>query len=217
MLLDFLFPKYCVGCKKFGSYFCQKCLSQLNKVENLICPGCEKGAILGVTHSWCKKRTGLDGLISIFYYRFPIREAIKAFKYSFVSDLNNTLVSYLANEIKEEKFKAATLSWVPLFRVRENWRGFNQSEKLARTLAERLGLVYGDFLERSRDTQPQSLLKGKERVENVKNSFIIKDSPKGQKILIIDDVWTTGATLRECAITLKKAGAEEVWGLTLAR
>lgn len=119
---------------------------------------------------------------------------------------------------------------VPLHKFRENWRGFNQAALLGREFAKRFGFKFSDkILERIRDTQPQVELKGKKRRKNIKGAFSLNEKlhPRGEKslhpggvklnFLLIDDVWTTGSTLRECGRVLKKAGASKVWALTLAR
>lgn len=108
---------------------------------------------------------------------------------------------------------------VPLHFTREIGRGFNQSELLGKGLAGRLSLVYkDDLLYRPSKTNSQVELSKLERAENVRGAFKVGDkrSVKGAKILIIDDVITTGATVKECAKVLKRAGAKEVWALALA-
>lgn len=112
---------------------------------------------------------------------------------------------------------------VPLHWRRLNWRGFNQSEVLGKLMSARLKTRFApDLLIRKKYTQPQVKLKGKERKENIQDAFII--NPRYQKLeigywelVIFDDVWTTGATLKTCGQVLKEAGAKKVWGMTLAR
>jgi len=114
---------------------------------------------------------------------------------------------------------------VPLHKFRENWRGFNQAVLLGREFARRFGFKFSDrILERAVDTRPQVELKGKKRRENVKGAFSLNSGIESRgkmlsqrQLLLIDDVWTTGSTLRECGKVLKKAGAGKVWALTLAR
>lgn len=123
---------------------------------------------------------------------------------------------------------------VPLHKFRENWRGFNQATLLGREFSRRFGFKFSDkILERIRETKPQVELKGKKRRENIKRAFSLNEKIhprgerslhpggvklfKGKNFLLIDDVWTTGSTLRECGKVLKKAGAGKVWALTLAR
>jgi len=109
---------------------------------------------------------------------------------------------------------------VPLSREQQRRRGFNQSERLAIELGSRLGLpVFAWMLQRIRDTPPQVRLSARERARNVRGAFQAagRDSVADQVVLLVDDVLTTGATLNECARVLKRAGAADVYGITMAR
>lgn len=116
---------------------------------------------------------------------------------------------------------------VPLHPRRYRWRGFNQAANFAKSLSQVTHWPYHpDLLKRSKHTKPQSLLKGDERRQNLLGAFEFNNntSPpsnnsllKNYPILLVDDVWTTGTTLKECAKVLKRNGAEKVWALTLAR
>lgn len=229
-LLDFLFPRCCLGCGEWGRYFCEDCLKDIKPIERQICPVCGKPAISGKTHSRCQTRYSLDGLISIFAYEGVIKEAITKLKYKFVTDLAKELIdltaSYLRTQISNSSFlihNSFTSIPVPLHPRRQRWRGFNQAELLGNKLAEKFGWqVRADVLIRQKHTKPQTKLKGKERKENIKGAF--KINPKitynlkpTTYYLIFDDVWTTGSTLRECGNVLKRARIKQVWGLTLAR
>jgi len=117
------------------------------------------------------------------------------------------------------ELKNFVVTAVPLHFTRLLGRGFNQSELVGKGLADRLNLVYADnILYRSRKTDSQVEKSKSERRENVLNAFKIFDRKlvKNKKILLVDDVITTGATVKECAKVLKRAGAKEVWALTLA-
>lgn len=217
MLLDLLFPKFCVGCHHLGLYFCPQCFAKIKWVQHQICPVCGKTALFGQTHPFCRKKTKLDGLISATNYSFPMRQAVKVFKFSFVSNLGDTLAQIVLSKVEKKSLSDFTLSSVPLYIKRENWRGFNQSEILAQKLAQKLELPYAEVLKRERETKPQANLDSKERIKNVQGVFTSLVSPQGKKILLVDDVWTTGSTLNECARVLKKNGAEKVWALTVCR
>jgi len=140
-------------------------------------------------------------------------------KYKFVKDLAESLVEYVNPKLPSflEKFY---LTPIPLHGGRQRWRDFNQSELLASFLAEKLKLkLKTGILKREKATRAQVNLSREKRKENVKEAFecIDKDSVRGEGFLLFDDVWTSGATLKNCATVLKRAGAEKVWGLTLAR
>ncbi len=229
-ILDLLFPKKCVGCGKLDTYFCKDCISNILQ-KDLICPECERAALGGQTHSFCRKRYGLDGLWSLGIYRGSLQEAIKKLKYGRVSDIAKYLadiifeywVKYeplILEQIDENKKAKWTIIPVPLHWIRDNSRGFNQSAVIGQILSKKLGLAYCDGLKRIRFTKPQVKLKGYDRHDNIRGAFeiskpyILTPIPY---ILLIDDVWTTGSTLRECAYILKKNGAKLVWAITLAR
>jgi len=231
-LLDILFPKKCVGCRKEGSYFCQDCIANILQ-KDLICPQCEDLAISGQTHSMCKRRFGLDGLWSLGIYQGPLKIAIQKLKYepSLVRDfapvLMEILIKYwldyqpfILDLIKKSKGVGWTVIPVSLHWFKENNRGFNQSKLIGQLLSKKLGLAYCDGLKRVRYTTSQVKLKRKNRKSNIKDAFEISKSYTLNPmpyVLLIDDVWTTGSTLRECCYVLKRAGAKKVWALTLAR
>jgi len=219
MLLDFFFPRRCLGCGQWGHYFCQECVKKIKLIERTICPVCGQAAIGGKTHPHCQTKYSLDGLTSIFVYDGLIKGAIGQLKYKFITDLAEELISL----VPKSKFysEANTLIPLPLHSRRQRWRGFNQAELLGRIMAKKFDwAVRQEVLERYRYTQPQVKLKGQERKKNIRGAFRIKSKVKMEKqfkVILFDDVWTTGSTLREAGQVLKRAGAKEVWGLTLAR
>lgn len=229
-LLDLLFPKKCFGCKKPGGYLCISCQQGILQTE-LVCPKCEKLAVGGQTHPICRRRFGLDGLWSLGAYKDPLRTVIKKLKYSYIEELGLILTDltleywarfepYLLEKIKKDGGQNWIVIPVPLHWYRENYRGFNQSSLIGKQLALKLGLKYVDALKRTKYTSPQVKLKSSQRYQNTKNAFEITKPYTLNPIpfvLLIDDVWTTGATLKECCYILKRAGAKQVWALTIAR
>jgi competence protein ComFC len=230
LILDLFFPKKCVGCKKIGSYFCAGCIQNIKQTD-LVCPKCEKLSIGGVTHLVCRRKFGLDGLWSLGVYSEPLRGAIQKLKYRYIEEASEILVNitleywarwqpFLLDEIKKSQGQDWIVVPVPLHWYRQNQRGFNQSALIAKALAQKLGLKYLEVLKRTKKTKQQAKLLSHERSQNIKNAFEITDSSllsSNPNILLIDDVWTTGSTLRECCFILKKNGAKKVWALTLAR
>ncbi|MCL5784452.1 MAG: ComF family protein [Patescibacteria group bacterium] len=226
-LLDLIFPKFCVGCHKWGTYLCSSCINHITQNE-LICPICTRPAIGGAVHPLCKRKCGLDGLWSLGSYRGVMQKAIKKLKYRFVTDLaevlTNLMIEYWARyeaqfleEIKKDRGEGWVIVPVPLHPKRQKYRGFNQSALLGQLLSKKLGLGYQDVLKRLRYTKPQAQLSGAERRKNLKNVFALANSSLSSNILLIDDVWTTGSTLKECCYVLKRGGAKKVWAITLAR
>lgn len=241
-LLDFLFPKFCVGCGKWGIYFCPKCINNITQT-NLVCPNCERPSIGGKTHPLCQKKYGLDGLWNLGVYQDPLRKAIGKLKYKLVLEiavsLADLMVLYWAKhtpQFFEEIKKGGVENWaiipVPLHTKRQNFRGFNQTESIGKLLSKKLGLGYLEALKRTRHTKQQVGLRGKARYQNIRGAFAIDPSivslSRDDKLrsknytqlvncLLIDDVWTTGSTLKECCYELKRNGAKKVWAITLAR
>lgn len=196
---------------------------------DLVCPFCEKASIGGFTHPMCKRRYGLNGLWSLGVYQDPLKKAIQKLKYKWIVELAEVLVDItidywaryqplLLEQIKKDKGKGCIIVPVPLHFIRQNWRGFNQSSLLGKSLAKKLGLNYQESLKRIKNTTPQVKLSMDKRRDNIKNAFALAEPcTLTPDILLIDDVWTTGATLKECCFILKKGGAKSVWALTLAR
>lgn len=233
LLLALLYPRRCLSCGKFGEYICQSCSFKINLVDKNICPVCERPAVAGKTHPRCQTKYSLDGLTSIFFYQGVVREAIKKIKYKpFAFDISQNLASLALEKIAQDPLfsffgqvlkKKPFLVPIPLHPSRERKRGFNQSEVFGKILGQDWDLpVIKDLLLRKRVTKPQVRLKGKARRENVKGAFKINSNYNLQiksykNILLFDDVWTTGATLRTASNVLKRGGVKFVWGLTLAK
>ena len=223
-ILDLLFPKRCVGCRRIGAYFCHTCQKSIAYTQ-LICPVCEKPAIDGRTHPKCQTRYTLDGLTSFFHYDGIIRQAIKTVKYRLVSDLAQEFIGLIPSsslQLPIHNYQSSIFIPIPLHPEKKRFRGFNQTEVLGRILAKRLGVsVRSDILKRVIKTLPQVEMKErKKRLKNMEGVFAVNQLAMKQynneTILLFDDVFTTGATLRSAASVLKRAGAKKVWGIVLA-
>jgi len=219
LLIDFIYPKRCVGCDLHGVFLCDDCRECFDYADQ-ICPECCEGSVVGWVHEKCRKRWGMDGLIAVYEYREEkMRKVIDEIKYGFNRELVSELVEKMVFEFGE---KFDLIVPVPLYFYRENWRGFNQAEEIARGVGEGSGLKLANVLKRIRNTKQQSSLETKkERIENMKKAFVVKDEFKKiltrKRVLLVDDVFTSGAGMRECCKALKKAGVEMVWGFVLAR
>lgn len=224
--LDIFFPKYCLGCGRHGSYFCPECLSKLQVLPQ-ICPVCEQGSIYGQTHSFCQTKYSLDGLISFYPFGGIIRQAIHKLKYQLVTDLKDELFSLILREAKQQiglsnflKQSQPIVIPIPLYWRKENLRGFNQSSLLGQAIAKEFNLKFSDqILLRQKSGPSQTKLTMQERKKNVKDVFTVSSLISGLRFnaLIVDDVWTTGATLKTAGNLLKRHGAQKVWAITLAR
>ena len=163
-------------------------------------------------------------MIAIWAYEGVVRKAILALKYKFAGDVSKEIVSLAASELVNEKFELGkyVLVPIPLHKKRENWRGFNQSFELGRGISVKMGWeVAGNVLSRVENTPPQARLKRQERLQNIRGKYAVnKDNLEvlnGKTVVLLDDVWTTGATMVEAGKTLRKAGIGNVWGMVVAR
>lgn len=231
-ILDTLFPLRCLGCRTKGAWLCPPCEYQIPLRTEQHCPLCLKRVTpSGEVCFDCRDTTSpaLDGVFVASYYRNSILpHAIHTYKYRFIPDIALPLASLLKTALERNRLPLPdSVIPVPLHRRRLRFRGFNQSELLARALAPLLapGLelpVLTDVLLRTRYTKPQMKTDSREeRLHNLKNAFtIVKDKEetiKGKSLWLIDDVATTGTTLEECAKLLKQHGAKTVFGIVLAR
>lgn len=223
-LVDILFPKTCLECKKPGEYVCSNCVLKV-KHSKPICPICKKASIDGITHVKCKKPQGLDGLTSVWEYRGVIRKALLGLKYKFAKEISEELADYICLYLKSEITALpnnTVLVPVPLHRRRKNWRGFNQVGVIGELLSKKMAWEFkNNLLIRKISKRPQTELKGEERRKNVRGVFSLNrtylPTANYQSLIIFDDVYTTGSTLKEAGKVLKRNGAKKVWGLTVAR
>ncbi len=227
-LLDFIFPKTCFGCGQTGAYICSSCVNFFKVINEPVCPMCHQKSRGGATHPRCRKPLGLDGLVSIFAYQGLSKRVIAKLKYRLVTAAFPEMIEAVVSLGDLSQFVEG--QWlivpVPLHASRQRWRGFNQAEYLGQAFAAYLRLAYeASLLVRHKRTKPQMSLRGQDRAANIKDAFSL--NPKldrealslwrANAIVLVDDVYTTGATMKEAAKTLKRNGFKTVWGLTLAR
>ncbi|MFH1910317.1 MAG: ComF family protein [bacterium] len=215
-LSDFVFPKSCALCPNHGEIVCKDCE---NKLERAIprCIVCSRNNILGRTCPSCQKKNAPKLTVSIFSYQKGAKNLIKSFKYEDITSLKGFFAKRLADIIKNlPDYKDYTIVPIPLASSRKRFRGYNQSELLTREASKILKLPFCKALKRVELRQPQALSASKlQRMKNIKGVFISAgQSP--EKVLLLDDVITTGATMREAAKILKRAGAQEIISCSVA-
>lgn len=227
-LLDLLFPKFCLNCNKEGSYLCQDCFSLIDIFKRQYCPFCSypKVVLDGKTCISCRKSKKLTGLYcSASYDNFIVKKLINQFKYRpYIKELAKPLafliMAHLINLNNLPDFKEFILIPVPLHKKKLKQRGFNQANEIGKELSDKLKIpIFNNVLIKIKQTPAQVELKKEQREKNIKGVFICQKSELvgGKKILLIDDIFTTGATMEECARVLKTAGAKEIWGMVVAR
>lgn len=155
--------------------------------------------------------------VAVHFGRGPVRQLIHELKYGGLTELARFLGEMLVSSAQYNELSGSVVIPVPLHLNRLASRGFNQAELLAREVAERLNLSCQLLLARSKDTTSQVYLTREQRLGNVRGAFVAKGDVENKRILLIDDVITTGATLEECARALKQARARQVWALVVAR
>lgn len=229
-ILDTLFPVSCISCGKDDEWICEKCLNKISFKNIQVCPYCEKRITPnGYTCFECKKKYSLDGLLVAASYKDKfVSQAIHLYKYRFAEKISEPLGKIILESLRQSEMPLPDMIIpIPLHPRRLRWRGFNQSELLAEYLGQKItpGFpieVSNNLIRRIRYTEPQMKIKNKlQREKNIRNAFEItqknSDKIKNKRVLLVDDVITTGATIFECAKMLKKSGANEVFAIVIAR
>ena len=220
-MVDFFFPRHCVGCGATGDFLCASCCQGLPRLLAPFCNKCGRPESSGGLCPTCwGRQTEIDGIRSPFRFDGVVRQAIHELKYHNLKAISGRLAELLAIYLQSSPVSGDVLVTVPLHPRRMRQRGYNQSELLARELGRLVALpVIQDCLIRIKDGLHQAKTATvDDRRTNVADAFTCRDRRlSGRHVLLVDDVCTSGATLEACAVALKAAGAVSVWGLTLAR
>ncbi len=219
-----IFPKKCLGCGKTGSFICKKCELGL-EVSNLRCPVCSKPSLTGKS---CDKCDGvLDGLVTVWKFNGLAREGIHWFKFKGARDVIVDFVELAGRYINDSpsRFREfgefvflddVVFSFVPSSEKRRKKRGYNQAEIISSEVSKLFRKESVRLLSKVRDTKPQVELSREERLDNLDGIFSFVGDNVPERVVLVDDVVTTGSTLSECAKVLKRAGVSEIWGFALA-
>ncbi len=208
LIINWLFPRNCFGCGKGDRYLCSFCEAKIKNGELI-------------------KKDGFEGIISIYKYDGLIKNIIEKIKYGFVSDTVEEMAEKMARKLKldypnivrywqKEKY---SLIPIPLHEQRLRWRGFNQSEILTEKLSKILKLKWrNNLIIRKLKIKSQAKIKNREeKWKNMTDVFQVVNNKKiPKKIILIDDVITSGATMTAALKTLKNSGVNLSWALTLA-
>ncbi len=230
-VVDLFYPPHCAVCSApFGegerAFLCSDCESRIERIDQThvcrcglplpevldLCPQCatEGERVFEQIRSfgWYEEREDPDHVLSAL---------IKIFKYGGERALAPLLAKYLDEAGRSLRPQIEQITFVPMRPKAERERGFNQAELLARELGKLWGIPVVRALEKIKDTKPQASLSHDARQENIRGAFRLAKFIPCASILIVDDVYTTGATLHECARTLKESGMTQIYGLTVAR
>ncbi len=214
-VLYFFFPPVCGICGKIGtSYLCPNCQNQIQNAT----------IFLNQIQDYRKDQTKyFDFHAYLFSYEAPIREKILQYKFEEQGYLVNLFSEFL---VKNEKICGFLKNYdiitsVPMTKKKVKQRGYNQSQLLASKMVNKIPdlILEKQILVKYKENKTQSSLNKLQRLENVKNVYKVQNTAKikEKKVLLFDDIYTTGATVNECAKVLKQAGAKEVGILTIAK
>lgn len=215
-----LFPEFCLFCQKEGRRVCGGCASFVLEKAGPVCPFCHSFNGEGKTCDNCLAATFLDGVTSLGLYHQPVlRRLVQDWKFNGDQTAEKILKKFITEQ--RPLFILPPLDWyivaIPLHPARQRERGFNQAEVVARAVAQEINGEYLDLLFRVEWTDPQAARGSAERSIGDLDGIFQATGLVPPRVLVCDDVFTSGATMDAAAKALKEAGADIVWGFTLAR
>lgn len=213
-----LFPPRCAACGRPGAAICQPCLATATRLAHPQCRQCTRPLTYGDQCARCRlEQRRIDHLFVPYAYTPPILQAVHRFKYANKRYLAADLAA-LASAVLPSNLQVDLVVPVPLASSRERQRGYNQGRLLAAEIARHLDRPLDcHVLIRVRDTPPQTSLPRARRLDNVRGAFRALRRLSGTRILLVDDVTTTGATIEAAARALRRRGAVWIGALALAR
>ncbi len=227
VILDLLYPRRCPLCGEILPYgegrVCRECLGKLKRIEEPRCMKCGR-TVEQEEEEYCQDCAGIPKSyrrgFPVFYYREPLKKALYDFKYKNQREYGVFFADCIWGQYQEELKRLGLdgIVPVPLHRHKRRQRGYNQAEILAIQLGKKLQVpVFPHYLRRVIDTSPQKELNDKERMHNLKNAFAAGDhKEKLETILLVDDIYTTGATVEACTNVLHKMGVKDVYYTSVA-
>ena len=229
-IVSLLYPAVCAGCGEDVDSHEQICVGCDSKLPRIVPPFCAKcsepfpGAIANPFDcaNCAHRELHFDAAVSAFRSRGIVRKVILDFKYGHQTHLRHLVASWLFAAMDDQRIRSRQFDLivpVPLHPTRQRERGFNQAALLAESLSRRMSIQACQILVRVRYTTTQTAFDRSERMENLRGAFRLRKNANVQqlRVLLIDDVLTTGSTLSECARVLKNAGAVSVHAATAAR
>lgn len=217
LLLDLLFPARCLSCKRVGSFLCQACRANVAAPPLPFCPTCRQAIDPHLPYCRCRAPR-LPCVIAAGEFSGPLRNAIHRFKYNGQSAGADALAALLIPQLSGILTPDRLVVPMPLHPQRERQRGYNQAALLGRAIAQAYGCTVAEqALRRTRPTTPQVSLNLAARARNMDGAFAGDPGIcHGRQLVLVDDVCTTGATLRAAANAAHDAGARTVYAAVLA-
>ncbi len=208
-------------------HVCQVCLEQVTTLGETICPICGRfmSGNSGMICLDCKRINPCERVVnrSAVVYTELVKEWVQTFKYCGKESLAFPMGNWMTEVVKKHyQGKGISLiTYVPMHGERQNQRGFNQAERLATVIGKNMWLPVRPLLQREKATAPQSKRTRQERLSSVDNAFTfvkgVSDRVRRETLLLVDDVYTTGATIRACVKILREKGFSQVYAVTFAR
>lgn len=219
-LVDLLFPPRCAGCGRLGTHWCEDCQHAVVRITEPICEHC--GFPLAKDQecpSCAMHKFAFTQARAYARYETGLRHAILKLKHRQNKALGEALGKYLAQLFEELDWQIDFMVAIPLAKMRTKFRGYNQIELLAVPLSKAIDIpIQRTCLLRKQETKPQMDLLPAERWSNVQDAFAADALlANGKRVLVVDDIITTGATMHAAALALSQAGADEVFALALAQ
>lgn len=208
-IIEWIFPTKCAFCHRL-----------MDSREQLVCPRCRKSLPYARGAAAEQKLPYIDKCVSPFYYDGSVRDSLLRYKFGGLSFYCEVYADFLLNTIDERAVSCDIITWVPLSRKRLRKRGYDQARLLAESTAKKMGVRCVRLLEKTRNVKAQSLTGSAEaRRKNIAGAYAAASAEliRGKRILIFDDIVTTGSTLAECAKVLKSCGAASVTAAAVAR
>jgi ComF family protein len=215
-LISTLAPFDCLVCQQEGELLCADCRASAIITKRPTCYRCNKLSAYGKTCANCRRHSALAGVLVASHYDGVIKELVHHIKYDYARAASSSAAALLTPLVDASQFDLITC--VPAAPARLRQRGFNQAKLIAQSLAQSTRLPYADLLLRTKNVHQVGLTRA-ERLEQVQGIFVAHrpELIKGARVLIVDDVITTGATVAECAKMLQAAGAKSVWAVAVAK
>ncbi len=207
--LDLLFPPRCAFCRRLLTGkrrgVCGDCLVKLPWVPAAVQE---------------KSVKNIAKCVAPLYYEGAVRESLLRYKFSGLTVYRQIYGEFVRKSIDENEISCDIITWAPLSRARLRKRGYDQARLIAEAVGKLLSVPTAELLRKIKDTPPQSGVGGAaDRARNASGAYVCTDAEavRGKRVLIIDDILTTGATLSECAGVLRNAGAGEIFAAAVAR
>src|SRR5882762_1022838 len=229
-IASLLYPPACTICLAavdIGEHLCAECEAKVARIVPPFCAKCSEPFDGAITTTFAcancaHRRLYFEAAVSAYRARGIVRHVILNFKYGKQIHLRHLVARWLVAAFDDERLRERRFDVivpVPLHPARERERGFNQAELLAEWLSDHLSLPLRPALQRIHYTTTQTAFDRSERMQNLRGAFRLrkKGDVRNLRVLLIDDVLTTGSTLSECARVLKEAGAHSIYAATAAR